>query len=122
MQRVWPEQQRLERLERGVAYAVNARNPHMGWRYTPRSGDNDSKITSMTLLGLRAAKDLGLEFDEAALDEPMQLLDRLTDSKTGRTRSRSSRTVEHPWPSTGRRSGFHCRGRRPLCIWRPGRP
>ena len=78
-------QQRLERLERGVAYAVNARNPHMGWRYTPRSGDNDSKITSMMLLGLRAAMDLGIEVNDVDLEQPMQLLDRLTDTKTGRT-------------------------------------
>lgn len=84
VQREWPEQERLACIERGVAYALSARNPYMGWRYAPRDADNDSKITAMMLLGLHDAKKLGIDVDAAAIDQATQLLGQLTDDR-GRT-------------------------------------
>ena len=85
VQRVFPDKDRLERIELGVRYAEQARNPYMGWRYTPRSGDNDSKITALMLLALREAANLGIEVDEQAFRCGRETLNQLTLEETGRT-------------------------------------
>ncbi|MFO1076782.1 MAG: M56 family metallopeptidase [Planctomycetota bacterium] len=84
VERQWPEEARRASIARGVAYALEARNPFMGWRYGVHDGDNDSKITAVMLLGLYAAKDLGIAVDARALAEATSLLDQLTDDN-GRT-------------------------------------
>lgn len=84
IQRVIPEDARLEAIQRGVAYAERVRNPYAGWRYTPRDGDNDSKHTALMLLALLDAKELGLDVPKGALLNGRELLKQLT-ADTGRT-------------------------------------
>lgn len=84
IQRAIPEQQRLEVIQRGVAFAEHVRNPYAGWRYRPRDGDNDSKHTALMLLALHDAKALGLDVPPMALRHGRELLDQLT-AETGRT-------------------------------------
>jgi len=84
IQRVIPEQERLDVIQRGVAFAEHVRNPYAGWRYRPRDGDNDSKHTALMLLALHDAKALGLEVPQDAFVGGRQTLDHLT-TKNGRT-------------------------------------
>lgn len=85
LQREWPEPARLAVIEKGVEYALDARNPYSGWRYGIRDGDSDSKITGMMLLALRDASALGATVPDSALTLPEQLLEQLSDGETGRT-------------------------------------
>lgn len=85
VQQVRPDAARLQQIEAGVRYAEKVRNPYKGWRYQPRDGDNDSKITSLMLLALQEAGKLGIEIDESAIRDGRKLLSELTLEETGRT-------------------------------------
>lgn len=47
--------ERKETARRAVAYLLEARNPPAAWRYTSRSGDNDTSVTGWCVAALDAA-------------------------------------------------------------------
>jgi beta-lactamase regulating signal transducer with metallopeptidase domain len=72
--------------QRGIEFALRARNTYAGWRYSyPPIGDNDSVMTGWMLLALADARDAGLAVDDAAVQGGFDVLDELTDPETGRT-------------------------------------
>ena len=72
--------------EKAVQFLLRARNPYAAWRYDcPPVGDNDSFVTSLALLALDAARDVGLAVDQQAIAGGMSFLDRVTKMETGRT-------------------------------------
>ncbi|MBK8974888.1 MAG: hypothetical protein IPM29_03095 [Planctomycetes bacterium] len=85
LQQVAPADPLLAAIQKGVEYAEYHRNPYSGWRYHPRDGDNDSKITSLMLLALLEAKRAGAEIPSRSLELGRMLLEQLTDPGTGRT-------------------------------------
>lgn len=85
IQRLMPDDARLECIDKGVHYALRVRNPFAGWRYQPRSGDNDSKHTALMLLALHDAAELGIPVDLRVFNEARDLLVQLTADDTGRT-------------------------------------
>ncbi|MCA8949660.1 MAG: hypothetical protein KDE27_09170 [Planctomycetes bacterium] len=85
IQREWPDETRMQQIERGVEWALQAQNPYAGWRYTPKCGDNDSKITATMLLALRDCQALGVKIGDRAFALGQLLLDQLRAPNTGRT-------------------------------------
>lgn len=72
--------------QRGVDFALAARNPYMGWRYGVQpDGDNDTVVTSWMLLALAEARDAGLSVDLNAVREALDYVVYMTDPSTGRT-------------------------------------
>ena len=68
-----------------VDFLLSMRNPYAAWRYdAPPTGDNDTAVTGSILLALVAAKDAGLEVDEAAFEGGLSWIDEVTDLTTGR--------------------------------------
>lgn len=57
-----------EPAQRAVDFLVLAQNPHKGWRYSAKSGDNDSSVTAWCVLALWAAEMAGISFNAAAYD------------------------------------------------------
>lgn len=72
--------------QRGVDFALAARNPYMGWRYGVQpDGDNDTVVTSWMLLALAEARNAGLSVDLNAVREALDYVVYMTDPSTGRT-------------------------------------
>lgn len=80
-----PSPRLRESLEAAVVYAETHRNPYAGWRYEPRSGDNDSKITGLMLLGLIEARRAGIAVPSETIQGGLSTLQSLLDESTGRT-------------------------------------
>ncbi|MEO0479021.1 MAG: M56 family metallopeptidase [Planctomycetota bacterium] len=85
VQRVKPSAELKTAIENAIAYAEYHRNPYAGWRYEPKAGDNDSKITGLMMLALLEAQSIGIEVPRPALDGGRMVLESLTDESTGRT-------------------------------------
>jgi len=67
----------------GLDFLLRARNPYMAWRYAPRGGENDTSVTSLCVLALRAGETAGLEVDRAAYQGALAWIDKMTDPDTG---------------------------------------
>ncbi len=85
LQQVAPADPLLAAIQKGVGYAEYHRNPYSGWRYHPRDGDNDSKITGLMLLALLEAQEAGAELPKQTVELGRMVLEELTDPETGRT-------------------------------------
>ena len=48
--------------QKALDFLLSAQNPGKGWRYTPKSGDNDTSVTCWAILALRSAKWSGLMY------------------------------------------------------------
>jgi hypothetical protein len=66
--------------QRAVDYLVAAQNPGLGWRYTPRSGDNDTSVTGWAVMALKSAHISALTVPRSAFDDARAWLDRATDA------------------------------------------
>ena len=81
--------------QRAITFLQRIRNPHAGWRYGNRPGDNDTSITSWMALALccaqfaneaaeRAGQAAPLVIDAAALEGASAWFQRMTDLDYGR--------------------------------------
>lgn len=59
---------------------LHAQNRYSGWRYTPRSGDNDVSLTGMAALALKSAEWAGLCVPGDRWFEAKRYLDQITES------------------------------------------
>jgi hypothetical protein len=57
-----------EPAQKAIDFVVAAQNPGKGWRYSARSGDNDSSVTGWAVQALRSAELSGLTFPKSAED------------------------------------------------------
>ncbi len=73
--------------QKAVDFLVAAQNPGKGWRYSTRSGDNDTSVTGWAVSALRAAEAAKLSFPKAAFDGALAWFAEVTDdmSRTGYT-------------------------------------
>ncbi|MHC4958132.1 MAG: prenyltransferase/squalene oxidase repeat-containing protein [Planctomycetota bacterium] len=69
---------------RGLEFILQARNPHMAWRYGARPGENDTSVTAWCIAALRSGQAAGLPLrvDDAYLGA-QAWLDKVTDPATG---------------------------------------
>jgi hypothetical protein len=70
--------------QRAIDFLVAAQNPGKGWRYSYKSGDNDSSVTGWGAMALKSAEISGLTFPRTAYDGVRGWFDEATDSAYGR--------------------------------------
>ena len=81
-----PEARWKPQAERAVAAILKSRNPYAGWRFDYKPiGDNDSLVTSLMLMALASAREIGIEIPKDATEGGFSLLDELYDAGSGRT-------------------------------------
>ncbi len=72
-----------------VKFILQARNPYMAWRYGPRTGENDTSITSWCVEALAKARAAGLKIEGREYEQAMigarAWMDKMTDPATGQT-------------------------------------
>jgi len=73
-----------DRAEKAVRYLVSAQNPGLGWRYSSRSGDNDTSVTTWAALALRVAWHAKIDVPDEAFTGAVAWLDAVTDPAWGR--------------------------------------
>ena len=57
-----------DQAQKGIDFTVAAQNPGKGWRYSYKSGDNDSSVTGWAIMVLKSAELSGLSFPRTAYD------------------------------------------------------
>ncbi len=67
----------------GINFLLMARNPYLGWRYGPRSGENDTSVTSLCIVATKAGESASLESDPDAYGGAMAWIDKMTDRDSG---------------------------------------
>ncbi len=72
-----------EAAQQGLGFLEAARNPHLGWRYGVRTGDNDTSVTACCVLAVAAGKRAGLRVEEGAFDGARAWFDKMTDPGSG---------------------------------------
>ncbi len=88
---------RSKRLEEAARKALDwtlaAQNPGKGWRYSPRSGNNDTSVTGWGVLVLKLAQWLKFTVPQSAFDGAHAHYEEVTDKsfKTGYTHKGSGR-------------------------------
>ncbi len=65
--------------QKAVTYLLAAQNPGKGWRYGPKSGDNDSSVTGVCVGALHSAELARLHVPRAAYDGARAWLDEVTE-------------------------------------------
>lgn len=73
-----------DQAQKAVDYLVQAQNPGKGWRYSSRSGDNDTSVTGWAVMALKSAELSGLAFPRTAFDGARGWLDETTEEAYGR--------------------------------------
>ncbi len=73
-----------DQAQKAADYLVAAQNPGRGWRYTWRSGDNDTSVTLWAVLALQAAERAGLAVPASTFRDAVAWIDEATDAN-GRT-------------------------------------
>lgn len=67
--------------QKAVDFLVSAQNPRSGWRYTARSGDNDSSVTTWCVLALWSAEIAGLNVPPPSYEGAVRWFDAVTDDR-----------------------------------------
>jgi hypothetical protein len=70
--------------QKSIDFLVAAQNPGKGWRYSARSGDNDTSVTGWAAMALKSADLSGFSVPHAATDGTRAWLDDVTEPTYGR--------------------------------------
>jgi Ca-activated chloride channel family protein len=70
-----------EPAQKAIDFLVASQNPGKGWRYSPRSGDNDTSVTGWAVMALKSAELSELTFPKTATDGAIAWFDEVTDDK-----------------------------------------
>ena len=73
-----------EPAQKAIDFLVAAQNPGKGWRYTARSGDNDTSVTGWAAMALKSADLSGLLFPKTAYEGTRAWLDEVTEGTYSR--------------------------------------
>jgi hypothetical protein len=75
-----------EPAQRGVGFALKAKNPYLAWRYNfPPDGDNDTSVTGWMVMVLKSAIMSELEVEKAAIKDAVAWVEKMTEPEFGRT-------------------------------------
>jgi hypothetical protein len=69
-----------EPAQRAVDFVISAQNPGKGWRYSAKSGDNDTSVTGWAIMVLKSAELSELTFPHTAYDGAANWLGEVTNS------------------------------------------
>ena len=72
-----------DNAERGINYVVAAQNEGKAWRYSYRSGDNDTSVTGWAVMALKSAEISGLTFPDRCYAGTRTWLDQVTERRNG---------------------------------------
>jgi Ca-activated chloride channel family protein len=68
--------------QKAIDFLIASQNPGKGWRYSAKSGDNDTSVTSWAVQALRSAELSNLSFPKAAYDGVISWIDSVTESSS----------------------------------------
>ncbi len=73
--------------QRAIDWLVRAQNPYKAWRYTEKSGDNDTSVAGWAVMALKSADISGLDVPKGAYDGARAWVDEVTgdDFRAGYT-------------------------------------
>ena len=73
-----------ENAQKAIDYIVASQNGGRGWRYSYKSGDNDTSVTGWAVMALKSAELSGLVFPASAYQGARAWLDEVTEDNYGR--------------------------------------
>ncbi len=71
------------KLEKIIRVIIASQNPEGGWRYRPIARDADISVTVLQVVGLRAAKNGGLEVPQSTIDNAVKYVKRCYHPPSG---------------------------------------
>ncbi len=71
------------KLDRAIKLIVSSQNPEGGWRYRPIAQDADVSVTVLQVVGLRAAKNSGIEVPQATIEQAVRYVKSCYDPGSG---------------------------------------
>ncbi|MEZ0228900.1 MAG: prenyltransferase/squalene oxidase repeat-containing protein, partial [Planctomycetota bacterium] len=66
--------------QKAINFIVTAQNYGLGWRYTPKCGNNDTSVTGWCVMALKSAQLSGIEVPQTSFVGAKAWLERVTDS------------------------------------------
>ncbi|MFH1230163.1 MAG: prenyltransferase/squalene oxidase repeat-containing protein [Planctomycetota bacterium] len=73
-----------EPVERAVKYILDTQNPNKGWRYQPKSGQNDTSVSGWVAMALKAAEGCNIPVPPEAFANIKSFYDDVTDKNYGK--------------------------------------
>lgn len=70
-----------DQAQKAVDFTIASQNPDKGWRYSSRSGDNDSSVTGWAVMVLKSAEISGLTFPKTGYDGTRNWYDEVTEEQ-----------------------------------------
>lgn len=71
------------KLDRAIKLIISSQNPEGGWRYRPIAQDADISVTVLQVVGLRAAKNAGIDVPQETIDRAVKYVKSCHDPATG---------------------------------------
>jgi hypothetical protein len=65
--------------QRAVDFVVASQNPGKGWRYSAKSGDNDTSVTAWCVMALKSAEAADLNFPKSAYEGALAWFKEVTE-------------------------------------------
>jgi hypothetical protein len=73
-----------DNAQKAVDFVIASQNPGKGWRYSYKSGDNDSSVTGWAVMVLKSAEISGLVLPRSGYDGTRAWYDEVTEESYGR--------------------------------------
>ncbi|MGE3308908.1 MAG: prenyltransferase/squalene oxidase repeat-containing protein [Limisphaerales bacterium] len=71
------------KLDRAIRLIITSQNSEGGWRYRPIAQDADVSVTVLQVVGLRAAKNAGIDVPQDTIDKAVRYVKSCYDSASG---------------------------------------
>lgn len=71
------------KLDRAIKLIISSQNPEGGWRYRPIAQDADVSVTVLQVVGLRAAKNAGIDVPQETIDRAVRYVKSCYDPASG---------------------------------------